>query len=87
MWLDGPPRVDQPLPIWQHGKRVHGYWLGTQRMGHVGLTPRGFGPVEYSWGIDADMRASGSCATLREAKRAVERAFRELYSWRFPASH
>jgi hypothetical protein len=73
MWLDERPRRDLPLPSWQRGHRVHGYWLDGALMGHVGLSPRGLPPVDYSWTIDA-------------AKRRVEAAFRRLYSWRFPAS-
>ncbi len=86
-------RQDLPLPIWQRGNRVHGYWLDGQRMGHVGLSPRGFPPVTYGWAIDAVAGASdvvvgghGREATLRAAKRRVEAAFRRLYSWRFSAS-
>jgi len=61
-------------------------------MGHVGLSPRGFPPVVYSWAIDAAqgrpeiLDACGEERTLRAAKRRVEAAFRRLYSWRFPAS-
>lgn len=92
MWLDRRPRHDLPLPTWQRGHRVHGYWLDGQRMGHVGLSPRGFRPVVYSWAIDAAQGqpefgvTSGEERRLRAAKRRVEAAFRRLYSWRFPAS-
>lgn len=64
------------LPIWQHGHRVHGYWLGGQRVGHVGLSPRGLPPVVYMWGIDADADSCGEERTLRAAKRCVEAVFR-----------
>lgn len=98
MWFDAPPKVDLPLPIWEHGYRCHGYWLDDmgpghrQRMGHVGLSPQIVRPTVYSWAIDAtenrdDMTpCRGECTTLRAAKRKVEAAFRKLYSWRFPAS-
>ena len=97
MWLDGRPRRDLPLPVWQRGPwrrghRVHGYWLDGQRMGHVLLSPHGVWPVVYAWAIDATLgrpevrEVSGEERTLRAAKRRVEAAFRRLYSWRFPAS-
>jgi len=85
MWLSAPPKVDKPLPIWEHGYRCHGYWLDGQRMGHVGLTPPGHRPVVYSWALDAT-DDHGECTTLRAAKRRVEALFRQRYSWRFPAS-
>lgn len=72
---------------------MHGYWLSDgpgppQRMGHVGLSPRAVQPIEYTWALDdrRAVNASGTATTLRAAKRAVERAFRANYSWRFPAS-
>jgi hypothetical protein len=86
VWIDARPRHDLPLPTWQRGHRVHGYWLDGQRMGHVGLSPRGLSPVVYGWAIDASTDAWGEERTLRAAKRRVEAAFRWLYSWRFPAS-
>ncbi len=88
------PAVDLPLPKWERGYRVHGFWLGNQRMGHVGLPPRGF-LVVYRWALDdasavpieaSDPPSSGEAKSLRSAKRAVNRAFRHYYSWRFPAS-
>lgn len=92
MWIDARPRRDLPLPTWQRGHRVHGYWLDGQRVGHVGLSSRRFPPVVYSWAIDSAQgrpEIEGACGeeeTLRAAKRRVEAAFRRLYSWRFPAS-
>ena len=83
MWIDARPRRDLPLPAWQHGHRVHGYWLEGQRLGRVGLSPRGLPPVVYRWAIDAVAVACGEERTLRAAKRRVEAAFRRLYSWRF----
>ena len=76
MWIVAQPRCDLPLPTWQRGHRVHGYWLDGQRMG----------PIVYGWAIDASTDAWGEERTLRAAKRRVEAAFRRLYSWRFPAS-
>jgi len=64
---------------------VHGYWLDAQRMGHVGLSPRGYKRV-YSWGVDADPKLRGEEPTLRAAKRRVEAAFRRAYSWMYPES-
>lgn len=84
------PKRHPPLPTWQRGHRVHGYWIGDQRMGHVGLSPRSLPPVVYTWAIDAALNrpeihadAAGEAPTLRAAKRRVEAAFRRLYSWRF----
>lgn len=85
MWSVGAPKVDLPLPVWQHGYRCHGYWIEGQRVGFVGLTPRGYS-VSYSWGLDAAPLTHGQASTLRAAKRRVEAEFRRLYSWRFPAS-
>lgn len=88
MWA-AMPRRDLPFPVWERGRRVHGYWLdvgGTyQRMGHVGLSPRGFDLV-YSWGVDADPNLRGDTPSLRAAKRHVEVAFRRAYSWMYPES-
>jgi hypothetical protein len=58
MWLDAKARRDLPLPVWERGHRIHGYWLddgshGRQRVGHVALSPRGLGPVVYSWRFPA----------------------------------
>lgn len=89
MWVDGTARTDLLLPVWQHGKRVHGYWLGEQRVGHVSLPPRGCPRATvraYSWEIDAAPDLRGEEPTLRAAKRRVEVAFRRVYSWRFPES-
>jgi len=80
-----PRRRDRPFPIWERGKRVHGYWLDGQRMGHVGLSPRGF-KIVYSWAIDADSVLTGEAVTLRAAKRRVEVAYRRAYSWMYPES-
>ena len=62
-------------PRWEFGYRVHGYWLGNQRVGHVGLSPRGFRPVLYTWALDISPRTSGERSTLNRAKRAVEAAW------------
>lgn len=85
------PKKDLPLPVWERGHRGHGYWLRetNTRVGYVGLTPRCHRPVEYHWYLDGDATKppnEGTAKTLRSAKRAVERAFRANYSWRFPAS-
>jgi len=85
MWTNATPRKDRPFPIWERGHRVHGYWLDAQRMGHVGLSPRGYKRV-YSWGVDADPKLRGEEPTLRAAKRRVEAAFRRAYSWMYPES-
>lgn len=79
------PKQDLPLPVWERGYRCHGYWLDGKRVGHVGLSPPGF-PVTYSWALDSVPTAAGEADDLRLAKRAVARAFRKHYSWRFSAS-
>ncbi len=78
MWVNTRPRRDLLLPTWQRGYRVHGYWLYGQRVGHVGLSPRGLPPVVYKWVIDENVDAWGEEWTLRAAKRRVESAFRRL---------
>ena len=83
--IDGRPKPDLPLPTWQRSHRVHGYWLDGQCMGHIRLSPRGMSSIMYAWAIDASANAWGEERTLRSAKRRVEAAFRQLYSWRFPA--
>lgn len=66
-------------PHWEHGYRCHGYWLGLERLGFVGLPPRfataatyGYG---WSFGAPGDKEVSGRTRTLRAAKKAVEQAY------------
>lgn len=40
---------------WERGDRCHGLWIGLQRIGHVGLSPRGIRPLGYTWSADADL--------------------------------
>jgi len=76
-------------PHWEHGYRCHGYWLGTKRVGYVGLEPYcgGLGNVKangYGWGVTLSggghQDAKGHTRTLRAAKRAVEREYARLTS-------
>ena len=66
--------VDLAQPVWERGKRVHGYWIGTDRVGHVGLKqgrlPKRGG---YFWECCGQ---EGREDTLRRAKKAVERAYK-----------
>ena len=79
--------VDLPLPKWERGYRTHGYWLGADRVGHVGLSPWFPGiPTVYTWGLDRVAGETGECSSLAAAKRRVEDAFRRHYSYRFPSS-
>ena len=71
---------DLPLPKWEHGYRCHGYWLNGRRHGHVSLSPPGFKPVVYSWGLDHVEHEKGECKTLEAAKRRVESAFKRCCS-------
>jgi len=62
-------------PHWEHGYRCHGLWRGNDRLGCVSLGPPGLWDGVYRWMIDArPADPSGQAATLRAAKRAVERA-------------
>lgn len=72
-------------PRWEHGFRCHGFWSGTDRLGHVGLSPRGF-PVVYTWALDEVPSETGESFTLRAAKRRVEAAYRRHYSWHHRSS-
>ncbi len=60
---------------WEHGYRVHGLWDEDtgQRVGAVGIGPRNLWDGIYRWYLDGS-RLEGEAATLRAAKRAVERA-------------
>ncbi len=61
--------IDQPH--WEHGYRCHGLWHDRDRIGFVGLTPRGF-PVAYSWHYK---QGCGTEPTLYRAKRRVWAAY------------
>lgn len=67
--------ADVQKPAWEQGKRVHGFWIGTHRVGHVGLMqgklPRRGG---YFWECCGQ---EGREDTLRRAKTAVARAYKE----------
>jgi hypothetical protein len=75
-------------PVWEHGFRCHGYWLGVKRVGWVGLSPR-VGPDRgsvkfngYGWGVVAPTGeyVEGKTKTLKAAKRRVEREYARLYA-------
>lgn len=56
--------------VWERGYRAHGLWVGSTRIGVVGLAP--FMPgrrTAYYWSADGK---SGERKSLRAAKRAVE---------------
>lgn len=62
-------------PHWEHGYRVHGYWLGQIRLGRVSRPPGKSAP-DYGWFVDGT-KEEGRCKTLREAKSIVERKARQ----------
>lgn len=77
-------------PTWEHGYRCHGYWLGVVRWGFVSIPAHRFGKLPkhggYSWEFTPNGTLGhprpepghgGTADTLRQAKRAVERAYRE----------
>lgn len=64
--------VGKETPRWERGYRVHGYWLGAERIGWIGLPPKRFAS-EYSFGIDKRLRAAEKSKSLNEAKLAVEK--------------
>lgn len=79
-----------PTPVWEHGYRCHGYWIGITRVGWVSIGPRP-NRVEitgHSWGVVHPVTGGyieGRCLTLRRAKRAVEKKYREVYNEKPPA--
>lgn len=60
---------------WEHGYRVHGLWDDEgNRLGAVGLGPRGRWDGMYRWWTDTNPDIVGEEKTLWAAKDAVERA-------------
>lgn len=64
-------------PVWEHGIRCHGYWLGIKQVGFVGLTPPMVKPVMYTWSLNVPYyeAVKGQCLSLRKAKSLVEQAY------------
>ena len=68
-------------PHWEHGHRVHGYWIDTTRYGRVGLTCPGV-KLEYI----AEFRVPHTCdieetfTELRPAKRWIEQMYKYYYT-------
>lgn len=82
-------------PHWERGYRVHGYWLGLVRVGHVSrlFKTQATDAHRYAWEVappgsgngsyhDKDAYARGKCKTLKQAKRLVEKHYREAVSCR-----
>jgi hypothetical protein len=72
-------RVEE-RPHWERGYRVHGYWLGTERVGWVSLGPRAVTRAArdgYGWGVvlPKGKTLEGRAASLRQAKRKVENLY------------
>lgn len=65
-------------PHWEHGYRCHGFWLGTERIGFIGLPHTPANRDEYRWSFDLPRFDSvkGRTKTLREAKKNVEKAYK-----------
>ena len=74
-------QVNDARPRWEHGYRCHGYWLGEKRVGFVGIGPSGFWTEKdgYSWNFDLPEfdAKKGTAKSLREAKKAVEEAYKQ----------
>ena len=75
--------ASQEDPHWEHGYRCHGYWLGLVRIGAVGIGPfsgdakrDGYGWTFRNPNTSAD--TDGREATLRKAKRQVEKLWRDF---------
>lgn len=71
------------IPRWERGWRVHGYWLGMLRVGWVGKPPgRNCAKEGYSWHLSCPDRKEieGKAATLKQAKKMVERHYRRRQS-------
>ncbi len=67
-------------PHWEHGLRCHGYWIGLDRIGFVGLPPR-FAPAKvhgYGWVFGSGQNPKqGRTKTLRQAKKIIEKLHKE----------
>lgn len=81
MYLNVKPAEDLPLPVWRREGLFHGYWLDKHHVGWIILWSS-----TYVWCMSNAIEVNGSTKKLAIAKRRVEAAFRQLYSWRFPAS-
>lgn len=62
------------LAHWERGWRCHGYWINSERIGYVALSPPGF-KVIYTWGLSETDK--GKESSLKKAKLLVERAHKE----------
>ena len=71
----------KPLPQWEHGYRVHGYWIGAVQWGRVCLPPGSGSWKQLGYGWDFTPPgwpyASGRTSTLSGGKKIVERLYRE----------
>ncbi len=65
-------------PHWERGYRCFGFWLGEERIGFVGRPPGRSAPY-YSWIFEPPQGCliSNRAATLRAAKRAVEKLWEQ----------
>ncbi|HTQ73977.1 MAG TPA: hypothetical protein VMI74_06795 [Burkholderiales bacterium] len=57
--------------FWERGYLSHGYWYGRERLGTIELGPKKEWDGIYRWRAGDH---AGECASLEEAKRAVEQA-------------
>jgi len=71
--------MENDNPVWEHGSRSHGFWIGTKQIGFIGISPPTVNPVVYVWSLNVPHHdvAKGECLSLRRAKRFVERAWAE----------
>lgn len=68
-------------PHWERGRRVHGYWIGMNRIGWVGLPQGKIGNQGYGWAFCSPATGvfiEGREPTLRLAKKEVEAAHKRF---------
>jgi hypothetical protein len=67
-------------PHWERSKNRHGYWIGLQRFGYIGLV-LGKTKYRYEWIFESPdgMEVEGKSTNLRLAKQSVERLFERYF--------
>lgn len=69
------------IPHWERGYRCHGFWLGTKRIGFIGLTPEHYKPLICFWSLDIPKQnfMTGETNNVRKAKQLVEHAYKMIH--------